>query len=354
MRISRTSIFSIVGEIVEYIQSEGIWTYVTTENGADGYIPRRHCRILDTSEPTDVGYFSDHYRNDGIGAMNDRYRQKILSASALNLRQDYSPSSSVESRRIYSMSNINRGYLERQLYLGRSSSQSFSSTSSLSSSNQQQHTPPAQVITQEKGLYSNGTKNDHFKYDVRQRKQITRTLNNNPAKKKPVCGRKCGADCEHKTLRKNKQQQKSGQTPLDRHGLHKSSVVSVSSTGKSVSFKEKSIPSTHMQDKNNNNTTSSPEPPQDEREIQYDCVDGVPFVLPQTPCGHPELIIIQKYEQKSDTDISVERGDYAAIINDTKYDNWMYITNESGDRGFIPKKCAIKHECHGKLMSLTQ
>ena len=49
----------------------------------------------------------------------------------------------------------------------------------------------------------------------------------------------------------------------------------------------------------------------------------------------------------------MDRGDYAAIINDTKYDDWMYIVNEAGERGFIPKSCAIKHECHGKNFYFT-
>eukprot|EP00111_Clytia_hemisphaerica_P020284 TCONS_00059780-protein len=327
------------GEIVQYIQSEGVWTYVRARNGADGYIPRRHCCLVDPAELSDVGYFSDHQN-----------WERVSPPSTGNSRTSSFQRDSPRSVRFVG-ANINRD-----------GSFSFSSTtSSLSSSS-----PKSLVVEPLKrrsGLYTDGPHVDNNRLFDRTPKQLRKNTALMNEDMRPVCGRKCGENCEHKNALKkdrtfSQTSQISGQSSKSRadsdtrprstssnQKLKKSSVISVSTKNinKSVSFNEIKTKSSQLKEIK---TQSS--------QLIFDDVDGRPktpteksyFELPHTKCGHPELIIIQKHNKKSETDISVDRGDYAAIINDTKYDDWMYIVNEAGERGFIPKNCAIKHECH--------
>lgn len=324
------------GEVVEYIQSEGIWMYVRAENGADGYIPRRHCRLLDPSEILDLGYYSDQ-----------QYRyEDHLETSPVHLHSNkHRPQQQHHHASLNNNNERKSNHIPRVSRLRDRSS--FSSTgSSNSSHNQHQHQPSERVIDGNDGLYTKGRSDSNLHFDTTT-PRLSRRIAINDVKPSiaPVCGRKCGSNCEHKiAARKGRADSKMSST--SGRQVKTPSIVSESS-GKSVSFKDTSSTPIVVDENNNNHSNVLDHPdgtiePQDQSRDQFE--------LPQTKCGHPELIIIKKYEKKSTTDISVDSGDYATIINDTKYQDWMYIVNETGQRGFIPKTCAIKHECHGMLV----
>ena len=305
------------GEIVEYIQSEGLWMYVRTENGADGYIPRRHCRLLDASELSDLGYYSDQYRNE------DQDLSRVGSTS--NLQKSHH-NKSFDRHQTKTTPILRVSKVRERL--------SFSSTDSSHSSSSQHYLSSERVMDGKNGLYTKGRSGSNLHFDTTPRPSRRHTANDDKPSVAPVCGRKCGDNCEHKLA--TRKSRADSHLSTREHKVKNPSIVSESS-GKSVSFKDSHIIADENNSNNNNNITD-----------QIDSGKASNrFELPQTKCGHPELIIIQKYEKKNETDISVNRGDYAAIVNDTKYENWMYIVNEAGQRGFIPHKCAIKHECHG-------
>ncbi|XP_012558112.2 bromodomain-containing protein DDB_G0270170 [Hydra vulgaris] len=133
---------------------------------------------------------------------------------------------------------------------------------------------------------------------------------------KPVCGRKCGKKCEHQRLINNKSQCK-----LRPQVLH--------------------TPKEEKTNKNNNFFFEK----SDQEHDGSSCSDYTSIKSCLLSCGHPELIVIESYEKQGNTDISVVSGDFASIINDTKYEDWIYIRNESGERGFVPTQCVLKHQC---------
>lgn len=315
------------GEVVEYIQSEGVWMYVSTENGADGYIPRRHCRLLDPSELSDLGYYSDHYRYE------DNYESRA---------SDYHSNTQHHEHTSFN-------HKSTPIFLGSKpcDRSSFSSTGSSGSSHIHQHKLSERFIDKNHGLYTKGKTDSNLHFDTTTPKLLRRsTENDTKPSVAPVCGRKCGSNCEHK-IAARKSRADSNLSTRGRQ-VKTPSIVSQSSE-KSVSFKDTSL---LMVDENNNNRNNNDILDYYETIKSHD-QSRDHFELPQTKCGHPELIIIKKYEKKSETDISVDSGDYATIINDTKYEDWMYIVNETGQRGFIPKMCAIKHECHGMSVQFT-
>ena len=329
------------GEIVEYIQSEGVWMYVRTENGADGYIPRRHCRLIDPSEIPDLGYYSDQYRYE------DHQESRTFDYHNNTNRHQQQPQRAQQQHQIHASFKSN--YERRNTPILRVSRlrdrSSFSSTGS-SSSSQHQQQPSERVIDGNNGLYTKGRSDSNLHFDTTSRPSRGNTVNDAKSSVTPVCGRKCGSNCEHKVAARKSR----ADSNLSARGRQAKtpSIVSESS-GKSFKEDASSTPVTvdeNNNNNNNNNVNDSLDHPDETIESPHDQQRGE-FELPQTKCGHPELIIIKKYEKKSATDISVDSGDYATIINDTKYEDWMYIVNETGQRGFIPKMCAIKHECNG-------
>ena len=135
---------------------------------------------------------------------------------------------------------------------------------------------------------------------------------------KPVCGRKCGKKCEHQKLVNNE---------IQYECMPQENTFEVGSEKKSILPKKK------------------------EQQCDKNCPSGYTAIKNDTDCflscGHPELIVIECYEKQGSTDISVIPGDFASIINDTKYEDWIYIRNESGERGFVPTQCVLKHQCEG-------
>ena len=313
------------GEIVEFIHTNGSWTYVRAENGADGYIPRRNCRLLTVAEQTDLGYYSDQYRHEEQASPSP-ISSLVQPYHITNFLQQPTPQVTRASSGVRQQS-------------------SFSSTGSSRSSTSHHQQPFERVIEGNNGLYTRGRTANNLHFDTtpntpRAFRSNTVTSGNKQTVVTLVCGRKCGNNCEHKIAARKTDS--SVRTNKNSNHLIKTSVVSTSS-GRSVSFETTtSLNPPVVLDINNNNTDEV-----DSSEIKLSGDHS--FELPHTKCGHPELIIIQNYEKVSETDLSVDCGDYAAILNDTKYNDWMYIVNEEGNRGFIPKKCAVKHECHGKI-----
>ena len=60
------------------------------------------------------------------------------------------------------------------------------------------------------------------------------------------------------------------------------------------------------------------------------------------------MIVIKDYDKAGDTDISVGCGDFATIVDDTRYTDWLLVLHESGAKGYIPTDCTLRHECQGK------
>lgn len=362
------------GEIVTYIESEGVWIYVRAENGSDGYIPRRHCRLIDLSElkiseTSDVGYYSDSRHDSCYPETRQQHRHEVSDVRRHSSKPQQHHRHNHCRRKYHSMGDVHE-----------SISSGDSSPASSNHSTVQQHKPRTFSNV---AYYRQFGNNQQRRTEQEQARFQISNATLSPDKK-PVCGRKCKDNCEHKYPNKASSEQTKTQaaTPFT-YKLHKSSVISVSS-GQSNNYAEQSMChsfhemekrsertyESHIKEHEHENSYKDNEPGEtseygnhgdkgedssksDKNNNKVQIITGVkepsrkaPDII-RAPCGHPELIVIENYEKQGETDITVDRGDYAAIINDTKYKDWIYILNEKGDRGFIPTRCVIKHECHG-------
>ncbi|XP_057295198.1 uncharacterized protein LOC130623703 isoform X1 [Hydractinia symbiolongicarpus] len=329
------------GEIVEIIENEGMWVFVRAENGSDGYIPRRHCRIADKNDVnSDVGYYSDHQKSE---CDVPQYKRTSEESNARTTSQ--------APRQIAK----NRKHSESSSHNGPTSSSA--SPASTISSGYMQITASQRKWTDTKGMFTHQNISS-YKPDVLPKKQ--RYSEPHTQESFPICGRKCQQGCTHGLEGASHRREGRGVHA----GVHKSSLPSgkrqvdaninhyadeLRQTSEHLFADTQLSLMEHNQLRENLQNywqvakTTKVQHIKQHREKERS--QSAPVNLVYSKCGHPELIVIKDYQQQGETDISIDRGDFAAIINDTKYEQWMYILNEKGEKGFIPTECVIKHQC---------
>lgn len=65
----------------------------------------------------------------------------------------------------------------------------------------------------------------------------------------------------------------------------------------------------------------------------------------------PQLIVLYDYRAQEENDVSVCRGELVMLLNDQDKD-WLWISTEDGEEGFVPRTFLVSHVCEGKYSSL--
>lgn len=65
----------------------------------------------------------------------------------------------------------------------------------------------------------------------------------------------------------------------------------------------------------------------------------------------PQLIVLYDYRAQEENDVSVCRGELVMLLNDQDKD-WLWISTEDGEEGFVPRTFLVSHVCEGKYGSL--
>lgn len=61
----------------------------------------------------------------------------------------------------------------------------------------------------------------------------------------------------------------------------------------------------------------------------------------------PQLMVLFDYTAKDENDVSVCRGEIVMLLNDQDKE-WVWISTEDGEEGFVPRTFVISHVCEGK------
>lgn len=75
--------------------------------------------------------------------------------------------------------------------------------------------------------------------------------------------------------------------------------------------------------------------------------------FPKRACG-PQLMVLFDYAAKDENDVSVCRGEIVMLLNDQDQE-WVWITTEDGEEGFVPRTFVVSHVCEAcsQRLSLT-
>ena len=61
----------------------------------------------------------------------------------------------------------------------------------------------------------------------------------------------------------------------------------------------------------------------------------------------PQLIVLYDYTAHDENDLSVCRGEFVMLLNDQDED-WIWVSTEDGEEGFVPRSFVVSHVCEGK------
>ena len=61
----------------------------------------------------------------------------------------------------------------------------------------------------------------------------------------------------------------------------------------------------------------------------------------------PQMTVLYDYTAHDENDLSVCRGEFVMLLNDQDED-WLWVSTEDGEEGFVPKSFVVAHVCEGK------
>lgn len=61
----------------------------------------------------------------------------------------------------------------------------------------------------------------------------------------------------------------------------------------------------------------------------------------------PQLTVLYDYTAHDENDLSVCRGEFVMLLNDQDED-WIWVSTEDGEEGFVPRSFVVSHVCEGK------
>jgi len=61
----------------------------------------------------------------------------------------------------------------------------------------------------------------------------------------------------------------------------------------------------------------------------------------------PQLTVLYDYTAHDENDLSVCRGEFVMLLNDQDQD-WLWVSTEDGEEGFVPRSFVVSHVCEGK------
>ena len=67
----------------------------------------------------------------------------------------------------------------------------------------------------------------------------------------------------------------------------------------------------------------------------------------------PQLTVLFDYKAHDENDVSVSRGEFVVLLNDQDED-WVWISTEDGEEGFVPRTFVVSHVCEGKYSAQQQ